>query len=54
MGSTIHSHSSVSSWAIEIKKIQQMGIFFKVNRQRLKYFVENITDGQMIKAINLQ
>ena len=40
--------------AVEIKKNPTNGNIFKVNGQRLKYFVENIIDGHMIEAIDLQ
>lgn len=39
--------------AVEIKN-PTTGVTFKVNGQRLKPFVENIVDGQMIETVSLQ
>ena len=38
--------------AVEIKNPTNENIF-KVNGRRLKHFMENIADGQMIEIINL-
>jgi len=38
--------------AVEIKN-RTNGNIFKINGQRLKYFVENIVDGKMIEEIDL-
>jgi len=42
-----------SHGVIEIQN-QTNGNTFKVNGQKLKHFVKNIVDGQMIESINLQ
>jgi len=53
MGWSINSHSSISTWGRKNKNPTN-GNIFKLNDQRLRYFVENIVDGQMIETIDLQ